>query len=465
MNTKFALPMVVAGSILLAGCFDGSDSTPTTDVRVVHASSDAPAVNVRVNGDVVVSGADFKQAAVFKPDAGVASIEVDGLLPDGATATVIEADGVSLRSDTNYDVIAVGKVGDDTIEPLILSDTGERDSADSVRLRVAHLSPDAQNAAGGAVDVYVTAPGADLATAAPAVTFEFKGSAGPLEVPAGDYQVRVTPTGDPNTVVYDSGTVPLPAGADLLVGAVDNTGVNSDASPISLIVVNGDAVTELFDANQGAGVRVVHASFSAPDVDVLVDDQPTAFDDLTYGDVAPGSGLESFAQLASGQTNVKVVDSTTPSTVAINADLNLINAQGYTVIAVDQLSGGVSALVEPESVRSIATQASLRIIHGSTQAGSVDIYVLPETQTMIGNSDPTLADVPFEAVTDYLALAEGTYNVVVTTAGSGTPLIQQNGIALSAGGVYTVIARDGKAGATSPLDVPGLIIFGGTPAI
>lgn len=464
MNKRFALPMVVAGSVLLAGCFDGSDSTPTTDVRVVHASSDAPAVNVRLNGDVVVSGADFKQAAVLKPDAGSASIAIDGLLPGGGTATVIEADGVSLRSDTNYDVIAVGKVGDDTIEPLILADTGERDSADSVRLRVAHLSPDAQAAAGGAVDVYVTAPGADLAAAEPAVSFEFKGSAGPLEVPAGDYRIRVTPTGT-DTIVYDSGTVPLPAGADLLVGAVDNTGVNSDVSPISLIVVNGDTVIELFDANQGAGVRVVHASISAPDVDVLVDDQPTAFDDLTYGDVAPGSGLESFAELASGQTNIKVVDSTTPSTVAINADLDLVNAQGYTVIAVDQLSGGVAALVEPESVRSIATQASLRIIHGSTQAGNVDIYLLPEAQTMIGNSDPALADVPFEAVTDYLAVAEGTYNVVVTTAGTGTPLIQQNGIALSAGGVYTVIARDGKAGATSPLDVPGLIIFGGTPVL
>ncbi len=464
MKTRLALPMVIAGSVLLAGCFDGSGSTPTTEVRVVHASSDAPAVNVLVNGEVVTEGANYKEVDILRPKIGVASIAVDGLLPDGGTARVIEADGVSLKFRTSYDVIAVGKVGDDTIEPLILADTGERDSATSVRLRVAHLSPEAQTAASGPVDVYVTAPGADLSAAEPTVSFSFKESAGPLEVPAGDYQIRVTPAGT-DTVVFDSGTVPLPAGADLLVGAVDNTGANSDASPISLIVVNDETVTELYDADQGAGVRVVHASISAPDVDVLVDGQATAFDDLTYGDVAPGTGLNDLASVVAGQRNVQVVDSTNASAVAIDADLELTNGQGYTVIAVDQLSGGVSALVEAESVRSIATQASVRIIHGSTQAGNVDVYVLPGSQTLIGNSDPVLTNVAFESATDYLPVAAGTYNVVVTSAGSGTPLIQQNGVALAAGGVYTVIARDGKTGATSPLDAPGLILFGGTPTL
>ena len=70
MKTKCALPMVLAGSVLLAGCFDDDDPIKTS-VRVVHASSDAPAVNVRVNGDVVVSGADYKQAAVLTPNASL----------------------------------------------------------------------------------------------------------------------------------------------------------------------------------------------------------------------------------------------------------------------------------------------------------------------------------------------------------------------------------------------------------
>ena len=255
MNTKYALPMVLAGSVMLSGCWlDDDDDPATTSVRVLHASSDAPAVNVRVNGDVVVPGADYKQAAVLAPSAGLADIAVDGLLPGGETVTVISADGVSLRSDTKYDVIAVGKVGDDTIEPLILADDGARDDANSARLRVVHLSPEAQTAAAGPVDVYVTASGDPLPAEA-TFSFSFKESVGPLELPASDdYQIRVTPAGS-DTVVYDSGQIGLPAGSDLLVGAVDNTGANGDASPISLVVVNGSDVAEIFDVDQQSGVH------------------------------------------------------------------------------------------------------------------------------------------------------------------------------------------------------------------
>ena len=178
MKTKYALPMVLAGSVMLTGCWlDDDDDPATTSVRVLHASSDAPAVNVRVNGDVVVPGADYKQAAVLTPGAGLADIAVDGLLPGGETATVISADGVSLRADTNYDVIAVGKVGDETIEPLILTDDGARDDANSARLRVAHLSPEAQTAAGGPVDVYVTASETRFLTKLPSVSPSKKASA------------------------------------------------------------------------------------------------------------------------------------------------------------------------------------------------------------------------------------------------------------------------------------------------
>ena len=44
MKTKYALPMVLAGSVVLSGCWlDDDDDPATTSVRVLHASSDAPA--------------------------------------------------------------------------------------------------------------------------------------------------------------------------------------------------------------------------------------------------------------------------------------------------------------------------------------------------------------------------------------------------------------------------------------
>jgi hypothetical protein len=468
MKTKYALPMVLAGSVMLSGCWlDDDDDPATTSVRVLHASSDAPAVNVRVNGDVVVPGADYKQAAVLTPGAGLADIAVDGLLPGGATATVISADGVSLRADTNYDVIAVGKVGDETIEPLILTDDGARDDANSARLRVAHLSPDAQTAAGGPVDVYVTAFGDELPAEA-TFSFSFKESVGPLELMASDdYQIRVTPAGS-DTVVYDSGEVALPAGSDLLIGAVDNTGANvalaESPSPISLVVLNGGDVAEIFDKDQGAGVRVVHASSDTGAVDILVGENPplipAPLTDITFGSVAPEAFLDGYAALPAGDTRIRVAESANNSTVAIDATLALVNGQGYTALAVGQFAD-IEALVEVDQVRSIATQASLRIVHASTAAGNVDIYLVPGTQDGIGNSAPALSDVPFKAVTDYLPIADGTYNVYIAPTGTGTPAITAEGVELNAGGVYTVVARDADAAEDpqSELGQLGLIVF------
>ena len=90
MKTIVALPVLMAGSVLLSGCFDGSSSTPRTDVRVVHAVSDAPSVNVSFNGEALVTGADFKQAATLRPNRGNYSVDVDAILPTGDQLTVIE---------------------------------------------------------------------------------------------------------------------------------------------------------------------------------------------------------------------------------------------------------------------------------------------------------------------------------------------------------------------------------------
>ncbi|MFO7528576.1 MAG: DUF4397 domain-containing protein [Marinobacter sp.] len=467
MNTKFALPLVAASSVFLAGCFDGDSDPAKTSVRVIHASSDAPAVNVRVNNETVVSGADYKQAAVLTPNAGMASIAVDGILPGGDTVTVIDADA-SLRFDTRYDVIAVGKVGDGTIEPLILTDDGSRDNSDSVRLRVAHLSRDAQNAVGGPVEVYLTAAGDPLPEEA-SFSFSFKESVGPIEVPAGDYQVRVAIPGNSPTVVYDSGTLPLAAGSDLLVGAVDNTSPNTtpsgedpaltgDNSPISLIAVTGSGeVLEFFDQAQKAGVRAVHNSADAPVVQVLVDDV-VAEDNLAYGEVSPSAATNGYAVIDVGTRNIKVApaESTNPVNAAvIDADVDFAQASATTIIAVNTLAE-IEPLVLNDNVRSIATQASLRVVHGAVEAGTVDVYLLPTaeggaTATVLNTevNSPTLDDFEFKTNTGYLPVPAGDYVVFITDQ-SGNQLLKTGSVPLAAAGVYTAIARAAVVGELTP---------------
>ncbi|MBK1872772.1 DUF4397 domain-containing protein [Marinobacter sp. 1-3A] len=461
MKTKVALTMALAASAMLVGCSDNDNDSvtqqPTSKVRAVHAASDAPAVNVLVDGSPAISGAEFKQAAVISPTLGTYALAVEAILPGGSTTTVIDPTDVTLEDGFDYDVIAVGEVGN--IDALILADDGSRTDANAVRLRVAHLSPAAQAAAAGPVDVYVTAFGAELPPEAN-FSFSFKESIGPLELPANDYQIRVTPAGS-GTVVFDSGKVSLQAGTNLLIGAVDNTGANGDASPISLVVLNGGDVAEIYDTDQAAGVRVVHASSDAPNVDVYVDGQSTPLADIAFGSVAPFAFLDGYAALPAGDARIQVAAAGTGlggGLVVIDETLPLVNGQGYTALAVGQLAG-IEALVVEDQVRSIATQASLRIIHASTQAGNVDIYLVPGTQSGIGNFAPALSNVPFKAVTDYLAVADGTYNVYITPTGTGTVAISAEGVELNAGDVYTAVARDADPGEQAPLNQLGLILF------
>jgi DNA-binding beta-propeller fold protein YncE len=84
------------------------------------------------------------------------------------------------------------------------------------------------------VDVYVTEPGADIATATPVLTsVPFGAASDYLSVPAGDYQVRVTPAGT-KIVVIDSGSLTLAAGQVRTAIAVDSPG---GGAPFDLLVL------------------------------------------------------------------------------------------------------------------------------------------------------------------------------------------------------------------------------------
>jgi hypothetical protein len=426
--------------LVLAACSSDNDNpqpTPpieppvaTLKLQVLHGSPDAPAVNVLVDGGEVLSDVDYKVGSgQLTLDEGTYSVQVDGILP-GGNATVIGPVDLDLAADTIYTVVAVNNVA--AIEPVVISQPDIAVAAGSARLFVLHGAADAPQ-----VDVFVTAPGADLTASAPVGTFAFKETIGPAEVAAGDYQVRVTAAGDPSAVVFDSGTVTLNDGDDINITALPNT--SGGAAPISLVALNGTESLEVLDIDTPTSLQVIHASPDAPAVDVVVDG----------GVLVPGLAFPTatgFVETPAGTYTVAVTVAGNPGAVAIGpVDLDLAAGVRYSVLAVGELAA-IEPLILTDDPRRVATNAKVRIVHASPSAMDVDIYVTA-VGADINAETPTLENIAFKDNTGYLALPAGDYDVTVTPTGTKTAAIGPATISVSDGGIYTAVARDPLPGA------------------
>ena len=149
-------------------------------VRAIHASPDAPAVDVWVNGSVAFSNAPFEgitDYAELAPDSY--QIQVS---PTGATEPIVIDATLDLAADTDYSIVAVGTL--ENIEPLVLIDNNSAPAPGKAHVRFVHASPDA--------------PSVDIAVTGGPVLFSdiaFKGVGDYLPVDAGTYDLEARVAG------------------------------------------------------------------------------------------------------------------------------------------------------------------------------------------------------------------------------------------------------------------------------
>lgn len=138
------------------------------------------------------------------------------------TNTVVSSIAFTVTQGQDQTIYATGGAAASAITSYITTDDNTL-SATQARVRVVHLSPTA-----GAVDVFVTAAGADLAAATPTLSnVAVRTASAYLSVAPGTYQVRVVPAGTPAasraTAVAINTSVTVAANTVRTIVAADNS--------------------------------------------------------------------------------------------------------------------------------------------------------------------------------------------------------------------------------------------------
>lgn len=205
------LGTALLAALALAACSDDDDNASPALVRAVHASPDAPAVDIAVDGSVALEDVTFFAASGYlEVPAGNRNVQVRVA---NTTTAPIDAD-LTLEEGQAYTVIATNFLAD--IEPVVLEDDLAAPAAGQVKIRAVHASPSTGN-----VDIYVIAPGTPLPATPTLANVPFKGFSPYLAVPAGEYRIVVTPAGNDEVLAIDA-TLNFTAGQIRTVLARDN---------------------------------------------------------------------------------------------------------------------------------------------------------------------------------------------------------------------------------------------------
>ena len=220
--------------------------TGDAEVRVIHASPDAPAVDVFVDGSAVLEDVTFTTVSDYLSlPAGSYDVAV---APAGAgVGSAVIDTSLTVDADTDYTVAAANQLAN--IEPVVFVDDNEADGPTGLsRLRVVHLSPDAP-----AVDIVQTdGPGVGGGENIVVSDLSYQNASGYLDLPPADYEFEVRAAGTDQSVA----TVPLDPepGATYTAFAVGLLSPDDDSQAFDVVASEDVApVTERTGSGRGNG--------------------------------------------------------------------------------------------------------------------------------------------------------------------------------------------------------------------
>ncbi len=292
------------GALLCAGfflnaCGSGGGQETFYLARALNLVTDSPGQSIDI-GELSFQATFGTGTGYSSAFAGSGEIEVRAFVPgaspgDGFEDTLVlkPAETVEFADATSYTVINFGTIADFR-SMTIVSPVPDVVDTTTIQLQFVHAALGAGN-----VVVYVTPPGADLASSTATATLGVGEISGLSTEAVGDYQIRLTAPGSTD-VIFDSGTISPSTPGNRLFVIGRTTGATSAPVFLSRWSSQGAPAT-LRDINTPAFVRLLHLATATNALDMFAEDNydapvsvNTAFGELSpYGearDTLPDGG-------------------------------------------------------------------------------------------------------------------------------------------------------------------------------
>lgn len=251
MKLTHKLLLAAAPVMLIAACGGGDDSLDDRldiadpKVRFVHAIPAGPNVDLYRNTTIVggVTNAAYRYASnYFVVDTAPADYIVR------TTTGSVEVGRINLNPTRGNKHTLIAMPGDATTANLLhINDPYDKQlTANNARVRIVNASFNASN-----IDVYLTGPTVDIATAVPNFAAAGFRSAVPastansIDFTAGSYVMRVTTAGT-KSVIF-SAPINVLANADLLLLTLPQSLTVNDVKVLSVVSDSGQPSTEILN--------------------------------------------------------------------------------------------------------------------------------------------------------------------------------------------------------------------------
>jgi len=406
---RFVVLLLVA--TLVAGCGSKGGGSSSANVRFVNMLVDGGAINVTVgsNNTSVVAALPFEGITGYRQtDSGTQEFKVS---VSGGTSTVIDQT-LNLSGDQYYTYIVYGTAS----APLstVLQDTVTQPNSGIFNLRVT-------NAAFGtaALDVYVTAPGASLASSVPNISNVVQGAtSGFASLTPGTLQVRLT-LANSKQVIYDSG--PLTFASQSTYGLVAYTRGSSTLDNAALLTLDQSGASSIPNSKV-AQFKMIHAAPGTGAINVFVD-----------GNVAlaniPYQGASSYGTVASGPHTVNVEAAATPGATIASAQPPFDGATDTSVVLTGTPGQTSAFVLNDNNLPGSVGRARVRFVNAAPNLGAVDVYV---------NFAPKALNLATNTASAYTEYVEDTYAINFDLAGTTNVVLSLPAVSLTAGRTYSI---------------------------